>query len=419
MSNSTSTWPAEGSLFRLPNYPAWFGADTFLLAGSAVHWIVVSLMAYELSGSVTVAGWFFTARGVASLVTQVLGGTFIDRHDHRTLILVQAGCCGVLWLTMGMLFVMGRLTFTLFAVFCLSSSLVFGFLNGTTNAALINVVGPERYAQAESLNQGRDAAVNTAGSPLGAALYSLVHAGPFFASAVCDGIAFVCALFLHLPPQEKVEQADKSRSFVSDLLSGWKWVFSSRTILVAVAVIGLASFGDHAIYQAVNLTLVSNGTEALLISLVNVAGGIATMAGSVVSARLCDRVPAGWGVAVTLALIGAANIPLLVSSSYPAILLTEILVAIPSPLLNALLQGFMFSKTPPDLQGRARAALTTMIMIVAVPTGGIAGTLLPVMGFAPFVAVMAVFVLAAAVIAFVHPRIRTLPASPDWPSVEL
>jgi MFS family permease len=76
------------SLFRIPNYPAWFGADTFLLAGSAVHWIVISVMAYELSGSVTVAGWFATARGVVSAITQVTGGTFIDRHDHRTLILI-------------------------------------------------------------------------------------------------------------------------------------------------------------------------------------------------------------------------------------------------------------------------------------------------------------------------------------------
>ncbi|MDO4798609.1 MAG: hypothetical protein Q4A01_11400 [Coriobacteriales bacterium] len=79
----------RSSLFLLPNYLAWFGADTFLLAGSAVHWIVVSVMAYQLSGSVAVAGWFATMRGVVSSVTQAVGGTFIDRHDHRTLILFQ------------------------------------------------------------------------------------------------------------------------------------------------------------------------------------------------------------------------------------------------------------------------------------------------------------------------------------------
>jgi hypothetical protein len=44
----------DGPLFRLPNYPVWFAADTLLLSGSAVHWIVISLMAYELSGFVVV-----------------------------------------------------------------------------------------------------------------------------------------------------------------------------------------------------------------------------------------------------------------------------------------------------------------------------------------------------------------------------
>ena len=96
---------AEGkkgeSLFRVPNYPAWFGADTFLLCGSAVHWIVISLMAYELSGSVTMAGWFSTLRGIMSVVTQVVGGTFVDRHDHRRLLLAQSGICGILWATGG------------------------------------------------------------------------------------------------------------------------------------------------------------------------------------------------------------------------------------------------------------------------------------------------------------------------------
>ena len=177
------------SLFKVPNYPAWFGADTFLLTGSAVHWIVISLMAYQLSGSVTMAGWFSTARSITSVITQVVGGAFVDRHDHRKLLLAQSGICGTLWFIMGVLYATGNLTFARFMVLCLGSSAVFGLLDGTSNAALITVVGPERYAQAESLNQGRDAAVRMAGSPLGATLYGIWSAAPFFASAFCDAAA--------------------------------------------------------------------------------------------------------------------------------------------------------------------------------------------------------------------------------------
>lgn len=132
------------SLLTIKNYPAWLGVDTFLLAGSAVHWIIMSVMAYQLSGSLAYAGWFSTIRGITSSVTQIVGGTFIDRHNHRLLMIAQSSICCVLWTIMGLLFITGNLTFALFVALCLSSSVVFGFLGGTTNAALIRIVGPER-----------------------------------------------------------------------------------------------------------------------------------------------------------------------------------------------------------------------------------------------------------------------------------
>ena len=408
------------SLFSIPNYPAWFGADTFLLAGSAVHWIVISVMAYELSGSVTVAGWFATARGVVSAITQITGGTFIDRHDHRTLILVQAGVCAMLWLAMGTLFVTGRLTFAWFATLCLCSSSVFGFLGGTTNAALIRVVGPKRYAEAESVNQGRDAAVNTAGSPLGAVLFGLSHAFPFFASALFDALAFVSALFLRLPNDEAQQHAQKNdASFVVDMVDGWKWVLSSKTIVSAVLIIGLAQFGIFALHQAVNLTLVERGTDPLLISLANVGTALGTIVGSLISAKLCNNVPVGRGVVVTLVLMAVAYVPMAISAEYGYVVVSTLLASLPMPLFSALVNGFVFSKTPVAKQGRTRAAIMTTIMLIGSLSGAFAGELLPRIGFSGFVITMMALAIVGAVLAVLNPRIRTIPASPQWDQVEL
>ena len=415
---------AEGtrkeSLFRVANYPAWFGADTFLLCGSAVHWIVISLMAYELSGSVTMAGWFFTLRGITSVITQVIGGTFVDRHDHRTLLLVQSGVCGVLWAAMGLLYATGNLTFLRFMVLCLTSSAVFGLLDGTSNAALITVVGPERYAQAESLNQGRDAAVRMAGSPLGATLYGIWNAAPFFASALCDAAAFVCSFFLRLPERPEVKEAKAGvGSFLHDLIEGWQWVFASRTIVSAVAIMGLFEFGAFAMRQAVNLQLVSTGTDALLISLVNVVSGMATLVGSVISSHLCDRIPAGRGIISILAFMALGYVPLVVSGGYGFVIANAILTSLPIPLFGALVNGFVFSKTPVERQGRTRAAVMTTIMLFGSASGAVAGELLPRLGFRGFVIAMLVLVAVSVVLAAINPRIRTIPSSPHWAEVEL
>lgn len=408
------------SLFKVPSYLAWFGADTFLLAGSAVHWIVVSVMAYQLSGSVTVAGWFATARGVMSVVTQVAGGTFIDRHDHRLLILFQAGSCCALWLAMGVLFVLGRLSFAWFAVLCLTASAIFGFLDGTSNAALIRVVGPARYAQAESLNQGRDAAVRTAGSPLGAALFGLSQALPFFASALCDACAFVCALFLRLPDDGGGVRASTSdSSFLRDLIDGWRWVFASRTIVSAVLVISLSEFGAFALHQAVNLTLVEQGVEPLLISLANVGTALGTILGSMISMRVCERVPVGRGVIAILLAMAAANIPMAVWGNYPSVIVSTFLNSLPMPLFAALTNGFVFSKTPIDKQGRTRAAVMTTIMAFGSASGAVAGELLPRMGFSGFVLLVSALIMCSALVCAALPRLHSLPASPHWGEVEL
>lgn len=420
----------QPSLFKLPNYPAWFGADTFLLAGSAVHWIVISVMAYQLSGSVTVAGWFSTARGIMSVITQVTGGTFIDRHDHRTLILVQAGSCSLIWLTMGFLFLAGQLSFALFASLCLTSSAIFGFLGGTTNAALIRVVGPERYAEAESLNQGRDAAVNTAGSPLGAALFGINQAFPFFASAICDAVAFFSALFLRLSSEDvqrdgaegtsATGEGDKATpGFFADLIDGWRWVLSSKMIVSAVLIVGVSQFATWALHQAVNLNLVETGTDPLLISLSNVGMACGTMLGSYISMRICNRIPVGRGVVAILGLTAVSYLPMAIWGGYPSIIVSTFLASLPSPLFSALASGFIFSKTPVSKQGRTRAAVMTTIMLFGSISGALAGELLPRIGFNGFVFVMMGLMGLSALGASLSPRLRSIPAAPEWESVEL
>ena len=84
-----------GPLFRLPNYPAWFAADTLLLSGfrGALD-RRISLSAHELSGSVTMAGGF--PRCAACERGYPGGGRHLHRpydHRHRS---CAAGICGLL-----------------------------------------------------------------------------------------------------------------------------------------------------------------------------------------------------------------------------------------------------------------------------------------------------------------------------------
>jgi hypothetical protein len=136
-------------------------------------------------------------------------------------------------------------------------------------------------------------------------------------------------------------------------------------------------------------------------------------------AKLCNQVPVGKGVVVTLALMSVAYIPMAVSGEYGFVVLSTLLASLPMPLFSALVNGFVFSKTPVAKQGRTRAAIMTSIMFIVSLSGAFAGELLPRTGFRGFVIVMMAFALLGAMLAAFNPRIRTIPASPKWDEVEL
>ena len=83
---------------------------------------------------------------------------------------------------------------------------------------------------------------------MGAALYGIAHAAPFFASAVFDAIAFVSALVLKLPRRELAEHSvDRTgRGFLRDMADGWRWVAESRMVVTVVALMMLVTSGTGA-----------------------------------------------------------------------------------------------------------------------------------------------------------------------------
>ena len=204
-----------------------------------------------------------------------------------------------------------------------------------------------------------------------------------------------------------------------DLIDGWQWVFASKVIVSAVLIMSVFEFGAFAMRQTVNLQLVSNGVDPLLISLVNVVSGVATLVGSLFSSRLCDRIPVGRGIVCILAFTAIGFLPLVFSDAYAAVILNSVLTSLPMPLFAALVNGFVFSKTPVDRQGRTRAAVMTTIMLFGSMSGAVAGELLPRVGFHGTVILMMGLVVIAVVLAAINPLIRAIPASPHWDEVSL
>ena len=133
--------------------------------------------------------------------------------------------------------------------------------------------------------------------------------------------------------------------------------------------------------------------------------GVRTLVGWRVANKLIDSIPTGMLIADGLVLFVVSQVPLLFVQSYAAILICQILAGLPFPALNAGLLGFLYGKTPDNMQGRASAVFETTV--------GILGAACPAM-----MGVAVACSVAGLAISLAGP-LRSIPTPERWSEVAL
>lgn len=182
-------------------------------------------------------------------------------------------------------------------------------------------------------------------------------------------------------------------------------------------------YGDIACVASITgaqIMLAARGTSAVMNGLLGTAMGVSTLVGSLLANKLVDMVPTGRLIAGALALFAVSQMPLLFLHSYAAILICQILAGLPFPALNAGLLGFLYGKTPDNMQGRASAVFETTVGILGAIVPAAVGWLLqqPGLGFTAVMGMAVVCAMAGLVVALIGPLRRI--STPDrWSESEL
>ncbi|WP_241486713.1 MFS transporter [Bifidobacterium animalis] len=281
------------TLWRLPSYAEWFTADTATAIGVALRSLAISLIGYSVSHSTIAAGWLGSASMIAQQSCGVFGGTFVDRHDRRTLIIINAIVSLLCWGTVTGLLISNALTYWVLLLLAILSSAVNGFLGSASDAMLKSIINASDYPKARSLNEGRDAAVNMAGSPLGGFLYGVKPWLPFLVTSCMYAIAGVAATRIRKTQTDQQNQQIERQSFLTEFKEGWAWSFHRKMLVVVMVISALLNFGINGIQYGIQLHLVSRGVNGAHIGFVNTGIFCAMLVGAFVSNRLSDRLPVG------------------------------------------------------------------------------------------------------------------------------
>ena len=408
----TDARPTAPSRLWAGGYPTWLVSDTSFELSSALAGFAVPLLALMVPAARARAAAPGAAGGGPRGAPPLAGGLLAARHNRVRMMLAGAA----VGLALALLFTWaatGSLTFTALLALNVAMAARNGLFGGATQAALKDIVPADALGRAQASNQGRDAVIALAGSPLGGVLLGLGAPVLGVVLVACQLVAAGSAALLPRWARPHVAPTGERR-FVGELADGFRWVFSRPDLRGALLVSTLINLGFNAAVSTVVYSLQQAGSSPTVIGLVSGGLGLGMLAGALVAPVLVARVPAGRLAIGGLVLLAGATLALPFVTDPLGITVVMALSILGAPALNAALLGYFMVATPSALIGRATGAITVFATGAMPLAPLIAGVGLGLAGRGWTLVLAASICLVAVVLAASTRGLRELPAEAGW-----
>lgn len=277
---------ATFTALKYPNYRLWFSGQIVSLFGTWMQSTAQGFLVYELTQSSAFLGYVGFAAGLPSWLFMLYGGVVADRISRRNLLVITQSSMMIL------AFVLSALTFTgavrpwhiIFLAFLLGVANAF---DAPARLALApELVAKEDLTNAIALNGTMFNTATIVGPTIGSLVYALFGAGWCF---FLNGVSFLAVIYaltkMKLP--EVVKETRHTSSAISDIVEGFRYVFTQPIILALISLISIVSlFGSSFItllpawaVEVLNGDVKTNG-------LLNSARGVGALIGALSIASL-------------------------------------------------------------------------------------------------------------------------------------
>lgn len=455
-----TTVTAPHRLWRNTLYLTWLVSDTSKGLAAALFAFAIPLLALIVTDDPAQAGIIGGAGMAARLVLTLVGGILADRHRRIALMLTGSLVGIVLGGAFTVLALADALTFgTLLAANVLLAARG-GLFDVAGESAIKEIVPDDAMGRAQAANQGRDAALQLAGGPLGGLLLGV---GGWLVGAVmtlCHVIAAATAWMLQrrarsngvgvgsgvrwenaehpvdarpVAARPAVDPADglgfpadsagadagadaaPARSSAwSELREGFAWLLSRPDLGGVLLIITIINLGFNAAITTVIYALQQAGYSELLIGSLSASIGAVMLAGAVVAPMLVPRIRAGVLAVTGLAIVAVGTVVLSMVTEPWAIVTVLGASVLLLPALNAGMMGYFMVATPTRLLGRANSAAAVLGMGAMPLAPLIAGFGLTWIGREGTILVCAALCIVAVVLALGNRALRALPVEARW-----
>ena len=407
---------AEAPRPPLPSaYRWWLASDSSAAAAVGLREFTLPLLALLVTGSAAQAGLVGTVQAVLTQVCLIPGGLLIDRFDRRRLIMLHGVVQAVTLLALAALAWSGQLTLGFLVVGAALVGMAGGCLGEASDALLRSIVPVERYPQAITLNEGRDAALRLASAPVGGLLMGIVSG----ASLALAGVLNALSVALIQPLRTRRTAATDARGAWSLFVEAARWLRPRRRAHLLAVLVGAVNFSVSGVMTTTQFTVFARTGQALDAGLITTAAGVSVVVGALVAGLVVSRVRTGVLIPVTFAWLALGMTGVALFPSGPPLVVLLMLTFLGVPAVNAGLAGFFFGATPEAMQGRVQAIVGTVTVGFGALAPVIVGVALQAFGTSVAYAIALGPVVVALIVSCIARPITEIPRPDRWAELEL
>lgn len=439
---STVTEPHR--LWRNTRYITWLVSDTSKGLAGSLFGFAIPLLALIVTNDPAQAGIIGGAGMVARLLMTLAGGVLADRHRRIALMLLGSLIGIVLAGGFTLLALGDALTFGSLLVIDVLLAARSGLFDVAGESAIKEIVPDDAMGRAQAANQGRDAALQLAGGPLGGLLLGVGGWLVGVVMTLCHVIAALTAWMLgrqarrvegenpddpletrHVGPGHTADRADDlgfgtsaaappTPNAWAELREGFRWLLSRPDLGGVLLITTVINLGFNATITTVIYALQQEGYPELLIGTLSASIGAVMLVGAVCAPMLVPRIKAGILTIAGLSVVavGAITLSMVTEPWAIAVVLGASVLLVPA--LNAGMMGYFMVATPSHLLGRANSAAGVLGMGAMPLAPLIAGFGLAWIGRESTILICAALCLVSVVLAVSNRALRALPVESGW-----
>lgn len=432
-------------------YLLWLVSDTSKGLGTTLFSFAIPLIALFVTDDPAQAGVIGGVGMAARIITTLVGGVLADRHDRVLMMFLGSLIAMSIGGALATLALGDALSFVTLLLLEVALCVRSGLFEPASESALKQIVPDETMGRAQAANQGRDAALQLAGGPLGGLLLA---AGAWAIGAVMTaayGFAALTAWMLArgtrpapgarglgertvasgfeidvqpgatsgVDSDEDVaiavvaEEAPR-RGMLREIREGFRWLFSRPDLSSVLVVITIVNLGFNAASTSVIYALQQDGHSEVTIGVISAAIGGVMLVGALLAPTLVPRVKAGTLTILGLMIVTGGVFVMSIVDTPVGIAIVFGASVLLLPALNAAMMGYFMVATPSHLLGRANSAAGVLGMGAMPLAPLIAGFGLAWVGRGSTILCCGALCALAALLALSNRPLRSLPAEDGW-----